>query len=282
MASTVQRGYDSYARAGAYHRPMPRWSTALVTGASSGIGRAVAAQLAADGSNLVVVARRRDRLEALAGELTAAHGVTVEVLAADVTYPEQLARVEERLRAPDGPPVDLLVNNAGLGAQGAFAEIPIDWQEGQIRLNVLAPVRLTHAALQGMLERGRGGILNVSSIAGRQPIPRVATYSSTKAYLSTFSHALHEEVRHQGVTVTALLPGFTRTEFHDAAGMSRSVVPGPAWMSAEAVARAGLRAVARGRAQCVPGLGYRVLNGISAITPWALSRRVLAAVLSPG
>lgn len=260
---------------------MPRWPTALVTGASSGIGRALAVQLAADGSNLVVVARRRDRLEALAAELSGAHGVDVEVLVADVTDREQLAGVEERLRS-GWPPVDLLVNNAGLGAHGEFADIPIDWQESQIELNVVAPVRLSHAALEGMLARGTGGILNVSSIAGRQPMPHVATYAATKAYLSSFSHALHEEVRAKGVTVTALLPGFTRTEFHDAAGMSRSGVPGPAWMKADVVARAGLRAVARGRAQCVPGLGYRLVNGISAVTPWAVSRRVLAAVLSTG
>jgi short-subunit dehydrogenase len=260
---------------------MPRWPTALVTGASSGIGRAVAVQLAAEGSDLVVVARRRDRLDELAAELSGAHGVAVEVLVADVTVPEQLAAVEERLREPGAgvAPVELLVNNAGMGAHGAFADIPLAWQDELIRLNVLAPVRLTHAALAGMIERGRGGILNVSSIAGRQPLPHVATYAATKAYLSSFSHALHEEVRHQGVTVTALLPGFTRTEFHDAAGMSRSGVPGPAWMSAEVVARAGLRAVARGRAQCVPGLGYRVANGVSAVTPWAISRRVLGAVL---
>jgi short-subunit dehydrogenase len=260
---------------------MPRWSSALVTGASSGIGRALAVRLAADGSDLVVVARRRDRLEALASELTAAHGVKVEILAADVTDPPQLATVEARLRS-GAPPVDLLVNNAGLGGQGDFAQIPIEWQEGQIRLNVLAPVRLSHAALEGMLSRGQGGILNVSSIAGLQPMPHVATYAATKAYLSSFSHALHEEVRRQGVAVTALLPGFTRTEFHEAAGMSRSVVPGPAWMSADTVARAGLRAVGRGRAQCVPGLGYRVLGTISALTPWSVSRRVLAAVLTSG
>jgi len=253
----------------------------MVTGASSGIGRAVAVRLAADGSDLVVVARRRDRLQALADELSAAHGVGVEVLVADVTDRAQLAVVEDRLRS-GRPPVDLLVNNAGLGAQGAFADIPLDWQDGQIRLNVLAPVRLSHAALEGMLRRGRGGILNVSSIAGLQPMPHVATYAATKAYLSSFSHALHEEVRHQGVAVTALLPGFTRTEFHEAAGMSRSIVPGPAWMDADTVARAGLRAVARGRAQCVPGLGYRVLTVVSGLTPWSVSRRILASVLTTG
>ncbi|MDQ3898420.1 MAG: SDR family oxidoreductase [Actinomycetota bacterium] len=260
---------------------MARWPVALVTGASSGIGRAIAVRLAADGSDLVVVARRRDRLEELAGELRRRHGVTVEVLVADITDPHQLATVEARLRGGI-PPVDLLVNNAGRGGQGPFAELPIDYQEEQIRLNVLAPVRLTHAALAGMLPRGAGAVLNVSSIAGLQPMPNVATYAATKAYLSSFTHAVHEEVRRHGVTVTNLLPGFTRTEFHEAADISRSVVPARAWMSAESVARAGLRAVARGRAECVPGLGYRILAGISALTPWSLSRRVLGAVLTSG
>jgi len=258
---------------------MPRWPLALVTGASSGIGRAIAVRLAADGSDLVVVARRRDRLEALAQELRAAHGVKVDVVVADVTDPEQLAALEERLRTGT-PMVDLLVNNAGAGGQGAFAEVSLDWQDTQVRLNVLAPVRLTHAALEPMLARGHGGILNVSSIAGLQPMPGVATYAATKAYLSSFSHALHEEVRRQGVSVTVLLPGFTRTEFHEVAGMSRSIVPGPAWMKPDTVARAGLRAVARGRAQCVPGLGYRVLTAISGLTPWSVSRRMLGAVLN--
>jgi len=260
---------------------MPRWSVALVTGASSGIGRAIAERLAADGSHLVLVARRKDLLETLAEELRAAGKIQVEVLVADLTDPAGLASVEDRLRNGD-PPVDLLVNNAGLGAQGRFAEIGLEWQEGQILLNVLAPVRLTHAALEGMLSRGHGGVLNVSSIAGTQPLPNLATYAATKAYLSSFSHSLHEEVRRSGVSVTALLPGFTRTEFHDAAGMSRSAVPRGAWMSAETVAAAGLRAVGRGRAQCVPGLGYRLMMGISRATPWSLSRRVVGAIMARG
>ena len=258
---------------------MARWPLALVTGASSGIGEAIAVQLAADGSDLVLVARRRDRLEALAQELRGRHGVKVDVLVADVTEPDQLALVEDRLRE-GAPSVDLLVNNAGRGGQGPFAERSIEDQDGQIRLNVLAPVRLTHAALGPMLARGAGGVLNVSSIAGLQPMPYVATYSATKAYLSNFTHAVHEEVRGHGVNVTNLLPGFTRTGFHQAADISRSVVPGPAWMSAEAVARAGLAAVAEGRAQCVPGLGYRILAGLSALTPWSVSRRLLRAVLT--
>jgi len=260
---------------------MARWPVALVTGASSGIGRAVAVRLAAEGSDLVVVARRKDRLEALAEELREKHGVKVEVLVADVTVAEQLDAVEDRLRAGE-PPVDLLVNNAGAGGQGPFAEADVDSHETLVRLNVLAPVRLTHAALERMLPRGGGGILNVSSIAGLQPLPNVATYAATKAYLSSFSHALHEEVRHRGVSVTALLPGFTRTEFHEVGGINRTVIPRMAWMTPDAVARGGLRAVARGRAQCVPGLGYRVLTAISGVTPWSLSRRVLGAVLGAG
>lgn len=258
---------------------MTRWPVALVTGASSGIGRAISVRLAADGSDLVLVARRGDLLDTLAEELRGSCKVTVEVLVADLTDPVQLATVEARLRDARAP-VDLLVNNAGLGAQGRFAEIPLDRQEHQVRLNVLAPVRLTHAALEGMLSRGSGGILNVSSIAGTQPLPNLATYAATKAYLLSFSHSLHEEVRRAGVSVTALLPGFTRTEFHDAAGMSRSIVPGPAWMSAEVVAAAGLRAVARGRAQCVPGLGYRILSVISRLIPWSLTRRLVGSIMA--
>ncbi len=203
-------------------------------------------------------------------------------MCADIRDESAIETAVNDAEATLGGPVDLLVNNAGRGGHGPFAELPIDYQEGQIRLNVVAPVRLTHAALAGMLERGAGGVLNVSSIAGLQPMPNVATYAATKAYLSSFSHALHEEVRGRGVTVTNLLPGFTRTEFHEAASINRSVVPGLAWMSADAVARAGLKAVAQGRAQCVPGLGYRILTGISAVTPWAVSRRVLRAVLSSG
>jgi short-subunit dehydrogenase len=246
-----------------------------VTGASSGIGRAIAEQLAAAGSDLIVVARRRDRLEELAGELTAKHGVKVDVLVADVAEEDQLSLVEDRLRAG----VDLLVNNAGAGGQGPFADIPVDTHVQRIRLNVVAPVRLAHAALESMVPRKAGGILNVSSIAGLQPMPYVATYAATKAYLSSFSNALHEEVRQHGVAVTNLLPGFTRTEFHSAASINRSFVPGLVWMKADNVARAGLEAVAAGRAQCVPSLGYRVLAGISGLTPWSLSRRVLGTVL---
>ena len=170
---------------------------ALVTGASSGIGAAFARRLAAAGSDLVVVARRRDRLEELAAELRTAHGVHVEALAADLTDPAELALVEARLGDPDRP-IDLLVNNAGAGGHGAFAALPVDGVEAMVRLNLLAPVRLTSAALPAMVARGSGGIVNVSSISGEQPIPFVATYAATKAFLTSLSESVHEELRDTG------------------------------------------------------------------------------------
>ena len=252
-----------------------RWPVALVTGASSGIGEEFARLLAAEGSDLVVVARRRDRLEALAAELTARHGTQVEVLVADLLDDGQRAAVERRLTDPERP-VDLLVNNAGFGSHGRFVELPLDREEGQIRLNVLALVRLTRVALPGMVERRQGAVLNVSSLASLQPLPYSATYSATKAFVTSFSGAVHEEVRGTGVTVLALMPGFVDTEFQGSAGWERKSIPGPAWMSARSVAEAGLRALAQGRAGYVPGLGYQLLGLVSRLTPWSVSRRVTA------
>lgn len=254
-----------------------RWERALVTGASSGIGKAFAEQLARAGTDLVLVARRRDRLDALAEELTRRHHRHVEVLVADLVDNEQRATVEARLAAEDHP-VDLLVNNAGFGSQGAFVDLPLDLQDEEVRLNVLAAVRLSHAVLPGMIRRGRGGILNVSSIASLAPLPYWATYSATKAFLSSFSLALREEVRPLGVNVLALCPGFTTTEFHNGAGMSRAMVPGPAWMSAESVALDGLRSLARGRGQRFPGFRSQILAALSRLTPRFISSRVVGAV----
>lgn len=254
--------------------PAPGWRRALVTGASSGIGSAFATALAREGTDLVLVARRADRLEALAGELRS-YGRTVEVQVADLTDERELRTVEARL-ADAGEPVDLLVNNAGFGTSGPFAELPVDGEEAEIRLNVLAPVRLTHAALGGMLDRGRGGIVNVSSVAGLQPLPYWATYAATKAYLVTFSEGLHQEVRRRGVTVVALMPGFTHTEFQDGAGLPSIAIPGPLWMEADEVAAAGLAALRRRRAGHVVGWPNKVVAAVSRLTPWALSRRIVA------
>lgn len=243
--------------------------TALVTGASSGIGLAFARKLAATGHDLVVVARNETRLKELANELR----VDVEVLPADLSERDQLAAVEARAKT-----VDVLVNNAGFGTNGAFSDLDIDRLDQEIRLNVLALTRLTHAAVGPMVERGSGAILNVSSIAGFQPAAKSAVYSATKAYVTSFTQAIHEEVRGKGVKVTVLCPGFTDTEFQDRGGFDRNGVPKAAWMSAEQVAAAGLSALNRNQAMCVPGVPNKLLAASTHVMPRGMVRRVAAVV----
>ncbi len=250
------------------------WGRAVVTGASSGIGRAFVLALAAGGTDVVLVARRRERLESLATEVEAVHATAAEVLVADVAVGEQL-RAVERCLADKARPVDVLVNCAGFGTHGRFAELPVEREEQEVLVNVLAPVRLTRAALPGMIERGHGGIVNVSSIAAIQPLPRWATYGATKAYVTSFSQAVHQEVRDRGVTVLALMPGFTRSEFQDRSRSGTERLPAFVWMSPDRVARSALHALARGRATFVPGVGYRAFAAVSRVAPWGLARRVV-------
>jgi short-subunit dehydrogenase len=252
-------------------RPRPR---ALVTGASAGIGAAFARALAAGGHDLVLVARRQGRLETLAKEVAERHGVAATVETADLAEEADLARLVAAVAA-DAP--DVLVNNAGFGTLGRFAELDAERELEEIRLNVLALVRLTHAALPGMLARRSGGIVNVSSLAGESPGPFTATYSATKAYVTSFSESLYEELRGSGVVVQALLPGFTRTEFQEVAGVDPNLVPPFAWMSAERVAALSLQALARGEAVCVPGVGNRLLGAVAGLAPRGLARRLLGA-----
>lgn len=256
-----------------------------MTGASGGIGEAMARRLAAGGCHLVVVARSTAALERLAGELSAAHGVEVEVLPADLVTEEGVAAVEARLEEGATPEageraVDLLVNNAGFGTAGPFATLEAVRVADEVRLNVLALVRLSRAAVGGMVARGRGAVLNVSSVAGLQPLPRMATYSATKAFVTTFSEALHEELRGKGVTVTALLPGFTRTGFQARADLEHlegSRIPGFAWMDAGRVAGDALAATAAGRAVCIPGRAWKVLAALTRPVPRSVVRRVTGA-----
>ena len=231
-------------------------------------------ELGAAGTELVLVARRGDRLEDLATEVEKAGGPAPEVLVADLTDDGERAAVEARLADPSRP-IHLLVNNAGFGTSGRFVDLPVEVEDTEIRLNALATVRLARAVLPGMIERGRGGIVNVSSIAALQPLPRWATYAATKAFVTSFSEALHQEVRAQGVSVLALMPGFTRTEFHDQATMTRSSIPGPMWMSPEDVVRSGLRALDRNRAAHIPGIRNIAVAVVSRLVPWAVSRRVV-------
>lgn len=242
------------------------YRTALVTGASSGIGESFARLLAGRGTDLVIVARRAELLDGLARELVERYRVAVEVVAADLTDPAQRAEVEGRLRAD---PVELLVNNAGYGAFGAFEDLALDDHLAQIELNVTALVRLTHAALPGMVARGRGGVLNVASMSGFAPSPGSATYGATKAYVASFSESLHAEVAGKGVHVTALCPGFTRTE-DEQPGVH---VPADLlWLRRDDVARAGLDAVAAGRALSVPGVQYKAALPALKLVPRPLLR----------
>jgi short-subunit dehydrogenase len=234
-------------------------AAALITGASSGIGAAFAWKLAAAGYDLVLVARRADRLDALAGELRQRHACAVEVLPADLTVAGDVERVAGRLA--ELPGLDLLINNAGFGVEGRFAQADIGPQLAMIRLHVLASVRLTHAALPGMTARGRGGIINVASLAGFIALPGAVSYCATKGYLITFSRALNLELTRSGVTVQALCPGLTHTEFHARQrSASAARLPEFMWMSAEAVVEASLAGLARGQAVCIPGWGNRVLR----------------------
>ena len=256
---------------------MPR-PIALVTGASSGIGEHFARQLAARGHDLVLVARDESRLEALAKELEGESGARDQVLRADLTDAAQLEAVEARCHDASAP-IDVLVNNAGFGSFGAFHELDLDTEIREIQLNVVALVRLTHAAAAEMVPRGKGGILNVSSLAGYQPGPMNATYGATKAFITSFTEAVHEELKGTGVAVTVLCPGFTRTGFQATASVPASDVPGFLWQEAPEVATAGLDALAKNRAVAIPGPMNKLLGGFSSVTPHAITRRIGAAVI---
>jgi hypothetical protein len=251
---------------------------ALVTGASSGIGEAFARILAERGHDLVLVARDQGRLEALAKELETASGAQAEVLRADLTDPVQLEQVEARCRADDAP-VEILVNNAGFGTFGAFHTLDLAAEVREIQLNVTALVRLTHVVAVEMSARGRGGILNVSSLAGFQPGPMNATYAATKAFITSFTEAIHEELRDTGVSVTVLCPGFTRTGFQETANVPASAVPGFLWQEADEVARCGLDALAKNHALAIPGPINKTLGAFTKVTPHAITRRMAAVVI---
>jgi uncharacterized protein len=234
---------------------------ALVTGASTGLGEQFARALAASGHDLVLVARTGSALEKLAAELEQGNGAKSEVIVADLAAVAQLSSVAARLS--DGAPIDTVINNAGFGHYGAFYQMPLAGEVGQIEVNILALVTLSHAALGVMVPRGSGKLLNVSSIGAFAPAPGGATYSATKAFVLSFTEALHDEVAGAGVHVTALCPGFTRTEFQERAGVKSSGVPNAAWSDATEVVAAGLAALNRNKAVCVPGF----LNKIVAVSP---------------
>lgn len=253
-------------------------SRAVVTGASSGIGLAFARALAKQGDDIVVVARSVDRLNELAEEIKREHAVNVEVLAADLGNADGVATVERRLQATGPAAVDLLVNNAGFGTFGRFAELPVEREIEEIELNVTALVRLTRAVLPGLILRGSGGVINVASVAAFQPGPYEATYCATKAFVNSFSQAVSEEVRGSGVKVLCVCPGFTITEFQARGGADASSVPKFASQTADEVVRDALKAYKRGRAVVVTGAPNKALVVTARLSPQMLARKMSAGV----
>ena len=229
---------------------------ALVTGASAGLGREFARQLARDGHDLVLVARDEERLSALAMELRDAFDAHCQVLRADLSTDADVTRVVERI---DRAPIDLLVNNAGFGTRGSLVTASREGQEAMIRVHVLAAHRLAQAAVQSMAARGKGAIINVSSVSSWLTSPSNVNYTATKAWQRVFAESLSLEAREKGVCVQALCPGFTHTEFHQRGGMNMRHVPSWWWMNAERVVAESLRAVRRGGpVVVVPGVGYKL------------------------
>ncbi len=244
--------------------------TALVTGASSGIGAEFAARLSQEGYSLILVARRREKLEQVASKLT---GVS-ETFAADLTKDADLRRVETRIASD--PKLEILVNNAGFGTMGRFFESDLEEQDRMHRLHVTAILRLTHRALTGMVARRKGSIINVASVAAFLHNPLSVSYGATKAWINSFTEALYVELKSVGspVRVQALCPGFTYSEFHDTLGIDRSFIPRRLWMSAGEVVETSLRGLENGRLIVIPGWRYRLFVGAHRWLPRSLRHAI--------
>jgi len=258
-------------------RAIPEDLTAFITGATSGIGAAFARHLAAQGYNLALTGRRADQLNGLAAELRKKHLISTEVVISDLARLGGIEVVEDRIAAL--PDITLLINNAGFGVPGKFAENDVQGQLDMIQVHVIATVRLTHKVLPGMLNRKAGAIINVSSTAAlvTKMIGASVTYASTKAYLNAFSESLHGELRGTGVRVQALCPGFTYTDFHDRPGFEhfkRSSLPKFMWSTSEQVVEASLRALEKDQVICVPGFMNKLAAtfGRSTLIAWLAER----------
>jgi len=248
--------------------------SALVTGATAGIGREFAIQLATRGEDLVLVARDETRLDALAAELGEAHGVTVQVLPADLSDREALERVAERLRDPVHP-VDLLINNAGYGLGAPFPEADLVDEERLLDVLVRAVLVLSHAAAGAMTDRGSGRIINVSSVAS---LLASGTYAAAKSWVTTFTESLSGQLAGTGVTATLLLPGYVRTEFHERAGIDKKRT-GPFWLDADALVREALDDADSGKATSVPSPQYKAVVGLLRHVPRTLVRNPRVSAL---
>ena len=251
--------------------------TALITGATAGIGRAFADVLAAEGQDLVLVARDADRLSAVAADLASAHGVEVETITADLATDAGCAMVMARLTDEERP-IGTLVNNAGFGLNAPFVAGSLADEERLLDVLVRATLRLTHAALPGMVARGAGTVVNVSSVAGWVP---AGTYGAAKAWVTTFTEGLAGELSGTGVTATAVCPGFTRTEFHERARMDVGPLPGWAWLDARRVAAEGLADARAGKPVSVPSTRYGAVSLVAKYVPRPVIRRATALAARP-
>jgi uncharacterized protein len=241
-------------------------TTVVITGASSGIGAELARGLARRGFPLLLVARRRDRLDELANEVGKENSVAVEVLPLDLSDGKARAKLANRLRTE---PIAGLCNSAGFGTSGLFYELPVERESEQLNLNALTLMELTHAALPGMVERGAGAVMNIASIAGFQPIPYMAVYSASKAFVQTFSEAVHEELHGTGVSVTSLCPGPVPTEWAEIASAERFSIPA-AQVSPRDVAEAAIGGMLAGRRSVVPGVVPKAVSASGRYAPRSL------------
>ncbi|MFD7013794.1 SDR family NAD(P)-dependent oxidoreductase [Streptomyces sp. NPDC059161] len=241
-------------------------TTALITGATAGIGAAFARRLAADGHDLVLVARDTKRLREQATELHDRHGIEAEVLTADLSTEDGIAAVEARLSQPRQP-VDLLVNNAGFGNKGSYLDVSMADELTMVKVHIEAVLRLTSAAASSMRERGRGGVVNVASVAAF--VPR-GTYGASKAWVVQFTQGAARDLAGSGVRLMALCPGFVRTEFHQRAGMGTDNIPGWLWLDADKLVAAALSDLARGKSLSIPDPRYKALMGAVKLAPRGL------------
>lgn len=255
--------------------------TALVTGGSKGIGRSLASEFAADGYDLLLVARTKSTLEEVAAELEYRYGVGVDTLSVDLAKRAAVDRIVDYLTTTDTT-VDALVNNAAVATYGAFAECDLETERDQLRVNVEAPVLLTRRLLPALLERDSGIVLNVASTAGLRPGPYMAGYHASKSYLVSFTQSVAEECRATGVSVAVLCPGPVSTDIHDESGRGSTWLERRFMLSPDRVAAAGYRGVKRGDVVVIPGYRNRVIPAICRVLPWSLRRRLGAWVTTPG
>lgn len=251
--------------------------TVLITGASSGIGLELARLFAADDSNLVLVARREDRLRALADELKSEFGVDVFILPKDLSEKNAPKEIFDTLQK-ENIQIDVVVNNAGFGTRGAVAEIDADTQIDMIQVNVVALTHLTRLFLPGIIERGRGGILNVGSLAGFQPGPNLAVYYATKAYVLSFTEALSEEIKNPNIKITCLAPGPVRTEFGSKSDLDDSLLFKLSLMDAEPVVKAGYEGFRKGKVIVLPGFKQKIIPFLLRFAPRFLVRKIVKAL----